>query len=124
MNKRLLLLLFASFFVTNLIADPVPPARNKDGSLVSGWFEAEWDPLAGKTPLPSNLGLFPSAPPIDLTIQVPGLPDPENYQDPLVAISSQDGWSTTEKWVTNFTQNLGGLPATIVPGDIDPTSVQ
>jgi hypothetical protein len=123
MNKRLLILLFASFFVTNLIAEPVPPARNKDGSLVSGWFEAEWDPLSGKTPLPSNLGLFPSAPPIDLTIQIPGLPDPDDYRNPLVAVSSLDGWSTTEKWVTNFTQNLGGLPANIAPGDIDPASV-
>ncbi|MDH3942407.1 MAG: hypothetical protein OET46_15530, partial [Xanthomonadales bacterium] len=98
MNKRLLILFFASFFVTNLIADPVPPARNKDGSLVSGILEAEFDPINAKIPFPSNL-LFPTAPPIDLTIQVPGLPDPDDFTNPSVALSSIDGFSTTEKWI-------------------------
>jgi hypothetical protein len=124
MNKRLLLVLLASFFVVNLYADPVPPARNKDGSLVSGILEAEFDPINAKIPFPSNL-LFPTAPPIDLTIQIPGLPDPDDYTSPSVALSSLDGFSTTEKWITNFTQNLGGPSSAPIlrPGDIDPTSV-
>jgi hypothetical protein len=124
MNKRLLILLFASFFVINLYADPVPPARNKDGSLVSGILEAEFDPTAAKLPFPTNL-IFPQAPPIDLTIQVPGLPDPNDPRDPSVALSSLDGFSTTEKWIANFTQNLGGPTSAPIlrPGDIDPTSV-
>ena len=122
MNKRLLLLILVSFFVTNLIADPVPPARNKDGSLVSGILEAEFDPINAKIPFPSNL-LFPTAPPIDLTIQIPGLPDPDDFTNPSVALSSLDGFSTTEKWIANFNQNLGGNPTIIQPGDIDPASV-
>ena len=35
MNKRLLLLLFASTYVFNLYAAPVPPARNKDGRFLT-----------------------------------------------------------------------------------------
>ena len=128
MNKRLLILLFASFFVTNLIADPVPPARNKDGSLVNGILEAEWDPLTGKLPFPSNLGtfpgLFPTDPPVDLTLNLP-VDDPNDYRIPSVGLNSLDGWSTSEKWITNFVENLGGPTSApiLVPGDIDPTSV-
>ena len=124
MNKRLLLLLFASFFVTNLIADPVPPARNKDGSLVNGILEAAFNPAAGdpaQVPFPTNL-FFPTAPPIDLTLGIPGA-DPADYRNPITALNSLDGFSTTEKWIARFTQNLGGLPPIIQPGDIDPTSV-
>lgn len=122
MNKRLFLALLASFFAVNLYADPVAPARNKDGSLVTGILEAEFDPINAKIPFPSNL-LFPTAPPIDLTIQVPNLPDPDDFTQPTVALSSLDGFSTTEKWIANFNQNLGGNPAIIQPGDIDPASV-
>jgi len=124
MNKRLLLLLLASIFSTHIFADPVPPATNKDGSPVSGILEAAFDPSAGDpelVPFPTNL-FFPTAPPIDLTVEIPGS-DPADYTSPLTALSSLDGFSTTEKWITRFTQNLGGFPATILPGDIDPASV-
>ena len=33
MNKRLILLLLSSLLVTNVLAKPVEPARNKDGSF-------------------------------------------------------------------------------------------
>ncbi|MFC1689222.1 hypothetical protein ACFL07_06115 [Pseudomonadota bacterium] len=123
MNKRLLLLLFASFFVINLYADPVPPATNKDGSLVSGVLEAAFnpaDPVNPVLPFPTNL-FFPTAPPIDLTVGLPA-PDPDDYTNPRVALNSLDGFSTTEKWVTTFTQSIGGAQST-QPGDIDPASV-
>jgi hypothetical protein len=123
MNKRLLLLLLASIFVTNLYSAPVSPARNKDGSLVTGILEAAFDPVAEVKvlPFPTNL-FFPQSPPIDLTVGIPGL-DESDFTQPAVALNSLDGFSTSEKWITTFTQNLGGFPAIIQPGQIDPTSV-
>jgi hypothetical protein len=124
MNKRLLLLFLASIFVINIYAAPVPPALNKDGSPVSGILEAVFnpDPADPKLPFPTNL-LYPQSPPIDLTIGFPGL-DESDFTNPAVALNSLDGFSTSEKWVTTFTQNLGGLPpGIIIPGEIDPASV-
>ena len=121
MNKRLLLLLLASIFAINVYAAPVPPALNKDGSPVSGILEAVFDPANAKLPFPTNL-FYPTSPPIDLTIGIPGL-DESDFTDPAVALNSLDGFSTSEKWITTFTQNLGGLPAQILPGEIDPATV-
>jgi hypothetical protein len=124
MNKRLLLLPLAFLFSTTTFAEPVPPATNKDGSPVSGVLEAAFnptDPANPVVPFPTNL-FFPQAPPIDLTIGLPAA-DPDDYTNPRVALNSLDGFSTTEKWVTTFTQNLGGLPTIIQPGDIDAASV-
>lgn len=120
MKKCLLLLLLASIFAINVYAAPVPPALNKDGSPVSGILEAVFDPANG-SPFPTNL-FFPTSPPIDLTIGIPGL-DESDFTNPRVALNSLDGFSTSEKWVTTFTQNLGGLPPHILPGDIDPSTV-
>jgi hypothetical protein len=122
MNKRLLLLPLALIFSTTIFAEPVPPATNKDGSPVSGILEAAFDPTAAVVPFPTNL-FFPQAPPIDLTVSIPGVPNPDDFRNPRVALNSLDGFSTSEKWVTTFTQNLGGFPATILPGDIDAASV-
>ena len=121
MNIRLLLIFLALVFALNLQADPVPPATNKDGSPVSGILEATFDPANGVIPFPSNL-LYPTSGAIDLTLKVP-TPDPGDPGDPRVALSALDGFSTTEKWTTRFIENLGGLPAIIQPGQIDPASV-
>jgi hypothetical protein len=127
MNKRLLLLLLASIFVINVYAAPVSPALNKDGSPVSGILEAAFDPIAGDPnllPFPTNL-LYPQAPPIDLTINIPGR-DESDFTDLAVAVNSLDGFSTTEKWVTRFLGSPVGPPVsgrTGPPGQIDPASV-
>jgi hypothetical protein len=121
MNKRLLLIFLASIFVFNVYAAPVPPATNKDGSLVSGNLQPNFDPSNGVLPFPHNL-FFPTAPPIDLTIGIPG-GDDSDYTNPVSALNSLDGFSTTEKWIATFSADLGGFPAVIVPGQIDPASV-
>ena len=56
MNKRVILALISSLFVITTQAAPVPPAKNKDGSNVSGYLRAEYDlGLSGVvTPLPFN----------------------------------------------------------------------
>ena len=123
MKKRLLLLLLASIFVINVYAAPVEPARNKDGSFVTGILEAAFnpDPANPSFPFPTNL-LYPPAPPIDWTINIPGR-DESDFTDLAVAINSLDGFSTTEKWVTTFSQITGGPLAPVQAGQIDPSTV-
>jgi hypothetical protein len=113
MNKRLILLLLSSLLVTNVLAVPVPPATNKDGSIVSGLLTANFDPSNAVTPQPSNLFFLGTT---DFTLNPP-VDDPNDYSDPLVALSAIDGFSTTEKWVTTFTGFPNPLDASsIVPG--------
>jgi len=123
MNKRLLLVFLASIFVINVYAKPVPPAKNKDGSYVSGILEAEFnpDPSNAALPFPANL-FYPTSPPIDLTIDIPGY-DPNDVTQPAVALNSLDGFSTSEKWITTFKQVVGGPLAATEPGQVDPATV-
>ena len=101
MNMRVLLALISTLFVLTAQAAPVPPAKNKDGSNVSGFLTAEFDLREGQqvVPLPTNL-LFGRENP-DLTLDLP-VDDPNDYSDPLVAMNALDGWSTTERWITIF----------------------
>jgi hypothetical protein len=122
MNKRLILLLLLSFSITIAVAAPVPPATNKDGSIVTGVLTAAYDPRISLVPTPTNLFfLLPGS--FDLTLNPPPLgDDPNDFGDPLVALGTMDGFSTTEKWVTEFFGNanlLGQRPS----GQIDPASV-
>jgi hypothetical protein len=113
MNKRLILILLSALFTTNLLAVPVPPATNKDGSVVSGFLRANFDPSAGDIPFPSNL-LFLGTD--DFTLN-PTVADPSDYSDPAVALSAIDGFSTTERWVATFTGYPNQLdPTSVVPG--------
>lgn len=113
MNKRLLLAFAFLFFIGTAHAVPVPPATNKDGSLVSGYIRANFDPAAGVTPLPFNLLFLGTT---DLTLNPP-VADPTDFSDPLVALSAVDGFSTTERWVTTFSGFPNAVnPATVVPG--------
>jgi pimeloyl-ACP methyl ester carboxylesterase len=113
MNKRLLLAFAFLFFIGTAHAVPVPPATNKDGSLVSGYIRADFDPAAGVTPLPFNLLFLGTT---DLTLNPP-VADPTDFSDPLVALSAVDGFSTTERWVTTFSGFPNAVnPATVVPG--------
>ena len=56
MNKRLFLVFFASLFVLTAQAEPVPPAKNKDGSNVSGFVTADFDLRPGQTVLIQGTG--------------------------------------------------------------------
>jgi len=110
MNKRLILLLLSTLFATNVLAKPVPPATNKDGSIVSGFLTANFDPSTGVIPFPSNL-LFLGTD--DFTLNPP-VANPNDYSDPAVALSAIDGFSTSERWVATFSS---------FPNQLDPSSV-
>jgi len=112
------ILLLSAVFMSQAFADPHPGdegARNKDGSVVTGVLTAQFNPSAGILPFPTNL-FFVLLPTDDLTINIP-LADPGDGTNPLVALNSLDGFSTTEKWVATFVDNDGN------PGSIDPLSV-
>jgi len=115
MNKRLILLLVSILFVIQAQADPTFPARNKDGSIVTGVLTAEFDPANGIVPFPDNL-LFAGTK--DLTLNIP-VADPNDISDPAVALSGLDGFSTTEKWVASFV-DLQRAPAAIDPASVIP----
>ena len=111
MNKRLILLFLSlCVFSSNAQSDP---ALNKDGSVVTGVLTASFDPSNAVIPFPSSL-LYTGT--TDLTLNIP-VADPGNVTDPIVALNSLDGFSTTEKWITGFVGTFGQ------PGSIDPTSV-
>jgi len=115
MNKRVLLALITSLFVLTAHAAPVPPARNKDGSNVSGFVTANFDLRPGLevAPLPINALFDPS----DLTLNIPGAEDPDDYSDPVVAMGAIDGFSTTERWVTTLTSFPNQVDvASVIPG--------
>ena len=114
MNKRLILVLFTLLFTVNAVADPVVLPTNKDGSIITGVLTANFDPSNGVAPIPSNLFFLGTD---DLTLNPPVSGDPNDYGDPLVALSTLDGFSTTEKWVTTFSSEPFSLdPATIIAG--------
>ena len=116
MNKRVLLALISSLFVLTAFAVPVPPAKNKDGSNVSGFLRADFelrdDPVnTPATPSPFNLAFLGGT---DFTLNISVDGDPNDFGNPLVAMNALDGFSTTEKWTTAFTS---------FPNKIDKSSV-
>lgn len=115
MIKRLILLLFTTLFVINVLAAPVAPATNKDGSIVTGVLTADFDPSNQVFPLPWNVLFLGTK---DLTLNLDSqVDDPSDFSDPLVALSAMDGFSTTEKWVTTFSATPNALdPASVIPG--------
>ncbi len=73
---------------------------------------AEFDPSAGKFPLPNDL-LFNGSQ--DGTINIPiAETDSQGFENPRVALNTMDGFSTTEPVVANFTQNSDGLAVTLL----------
>jgi hypothetical protein len=114
MNKPVILVLISSLLVSTTQAAPVPPATNKDGSIVSGFVTANFDLRPGQevAPFPLNALFDPS----DLTLNIPA-DDPDDYSDPAVAMGAIDGFSTTEKWVTTLSSFPNQIdPASVVPG--------
>jgi hypothetical protein len=113
MNKRRFLILLLVLFAVAANAAPVPPATNKDGSLVSGFVTASFDLRTSPpaAPFPYN----PLFDPTDLTLNIPPQGgDPNDFSDPTVAAGEIDGFSTTERWTTSFST---------FPNQIDPASV-
>jgi hypothetical protein len=87
-----------------------PPATNNNGSPVNGVLTARFDPTTSTIPLPNNLLLSGTT---DLTLNPP-VANPNNFGDPLVAVSSLDGWSTTAPLTTSF--NAAPATNSLVPG--------
>ena len=87
-----------------------PPANNNNGSPVTGVLTARFDPATSTIPLPNNLLLSGTT---DLTLNPP-VANPANFGDPLVAISTLDGWSTTAPFTASF--SAAPAAASLVPG--------
>ena len=96
-----------------------PPATNNNGSPVNGILTACFDPAnslavgqpcRGSVPLPNNLLLSGTT---DLTLNPPVV-NPANFGDPLVAVSSLDGWSTVAPG--NFQFNTAPVASSVVAG--------
>ena len=96
-----------------------PPSNNNDGTPVTGVLTACFDPgnslavgqpCRSAVPLPNNLLLSGTT---DLTLNPP-VANPANFADPLVAISSLDGWSTVSPG--NFVFNAPPAANSVVAG--------
>lgn len=122
MTKRILLVLLVTLFVANVSAEPIEYPKNKDGSIITGVLTAGFDPLNQEGmgpvyPFPFNLFYFDIdalVPTQDGTLAVPEsqLDDPNDFTNPLVALSAMDGFSTTEKWTASFVdhqRNAGSI---------------
>jgi hypothetical protein len=130
MNTRLILALLSTLLLAAACGGGssdsrsvnTPPAQNEDGSVVTQVATAQFDPLNGALPFPTNLLLQRENP--DLTLHIPGRADYTDFGDPAVALGTLDGFSTIEKWTATFVrQDIGGTrapapldPATVVPG--------
>ena len=110
MSKRLILVLLASLFTVNVLAAPVDYPTNKDGTDINGWIAPVYDPAVGNYPLPINLAFLGTT---DFTLNLP-VDDPNDFGDPLVAIGTIDGFSTTEKWVMSFNSEPYMLDASTI----------
>lgn len=88
-------------------AQPTPPPP---GQPVTGVITAKFDPGSGVVPFPSNL-LFTGT--TDLTLNPP-VADPNDYGDPVVALSAMDGFSTVAPWSTGFSTSID--PSSVKPG--------
>lgn len=128
MNKTLSLLLICLLPFGALAHEDsnTGPALNKDGSIVTGVLTAGFDPrgtfsLSGDPVLPFPTSLLFNGT-TDLTLEVP-VADPTNFGDPAVALGTMDGFSTTEKWTTSFSNGTPGNFDNAIPGQIDPSSV-
>ncbi|WP_444998014.1 hypothetical protein [Aliikangiella sp. IMCC44359] len=74
-----------------------------------------YQPSTSKIPLPNDLVFKDTT---NLTLN-PTVDDPTDFSDPLVAISSLDGWSATAPFSFSFASPEAGidiLPQTVIPG--------
>jgi len=71
---------------------------------------AAFDPVNSIVPTPNNV-LFSGT--MDGTLNIPAA-DETNFADPIVALNTMDGFSTTEPAVLNFAQTPDAAPVTLV----------
>ncbi|MDR2011614.1 MAG: hypothetical protein LBQ20_00925 [Rhodanobacter sp.] len=71
---------------------------------------ANFDPANGVMPFPNDLLLSGTT---DLTLNIP-VNDPNDYADPLVALNTLDGFSTSAPWSLTFSTRIA--PASVVGG--------
>ncbi len=91
-------------------AVPQEPARNDDGSIVTGIITARFDPTNRVLPFPTNLLLSGTR---DLTLNIP-VANPNNFGDPQVALNALDGFGTVAPW--SFSLNATPNPASLTGG--------
>lgn len=95
-------------------AVPAEPARNNDGSIVTGIITARFDPAAGVLPFPNNLLLSGTT---DLTLNpplTPGIPANDPRNSPALALSALDGFSPVAPW--SFTLSGPPRPGSLTGG--------
>lgn len=105
-----LMLLLAGVGATSALAEPFQIPTNRDGSTVTGFITANFDPANGVVPFPTNLLLSGTT---DLTLNIP-VADPTDFSNPRVAMNALDGFSTVAPWTTTFSAPLD--PASVRPG--------
>ena len=97
-------------------AVPTQPATNNDGSPATQVVSPVFDASGGNLPFPINL-LFAGT--RDLTLNPP-VANPGDFTNPVAALGTLDGFSTTERWVAQFVdQNRAPEPllaSSVVPG--------
>ncbi|MEC8511766.1 MAG: hypothetical protein VX015_06440 [Planctomycetota bacterium] len=99
------LALLGSALLTSACVDDDDPVSQLRTQTV-----ARFAPSSGEVPLPNDL-LFSGT--TDLTLNVP-VADPTNLSDPLIALSTADGWSTVAPIFVPFTRAID--PATVIGG--------
>lgn len=116
LTNRKKTLLVASIALSGVIAgcssdsdysfDSSKTAQQKKASV-----SVAFDPSNGVLPFPNDL-LFAGTE--DLTLNIPGVADANDYSDPTVALNSLDGFSTIEPIVADFTHAAGEEPVTLI----------
>lgn len=97
-------LLGSALLTSACVDDDDPTSQVRPSTL------ARFSPSAGEIPLPNDL-LFSGS--TDLTLNPP-IADPTDLSDPVIALSTVDGWSTVAPIFVQFTRAID--PATVVGG--------
>ena len=97
--------LLGSTLLTSGCVDDDDPSSQVRTSTV-----ARFAPSAGEIPLPNDL-LFSGS--LDVTL-TPPIADPTELSDPVIALSTVDGWSTVAPIFVQFTRAID--PATVIGG--------
>ncbi len=87
------------------------PPTNGNGSPQTGVITAQFNPAVGAAPTPINLAFLGTR---DLTLN-PTVVNANNFGDPLVALSAQDGWSTVAPWSFKFNSPSAAAPFASAP---------
>ncbi len=86
--------------------DGVNPPLPEQTQAVPLRMIAVYAPSTGRLPLPNDL-LFGGS--TDLTLEIPGVVDEQDFSNPLAAVSSLDGWSAVAPFSIDFSSRDGDL---------------